>query len=86
MTVGVCECDPTVYDDSGHVLEVSTCPYCLPVGSIELMIENGRQLDLWEILPQVDSSISVSALTETETGESFLINMKDPSSGKGLPF
>ena len=29
-------------------VSIGTCPECLPVGSIELMIEDGRQLDLLE--------------------------------------
>ena len=27
---------------------IQTCPVCLPVGAIEFMIENGRQLELFE--------------------------------------
>jgi len=30
------------------VLIVGTCPRCLPVGSISWLIENGRQLDIFE--------------------------------------
>ena len=30
------------------MLIVGTCPSCLPVGSIEWLIENGRQLELLE--------------------------------------
>ena len=53
------------------MLEVSTCPVCLPPGAISWLIENGRQLDLFggvtqtllapeEVVPQVDSLVSVS--------------------------
>ena len=37
-------------DDSGRVLRVSTCPFCLPAGAITWLIENGRQLDMFEPL------------------------------------
>ena len=38
----------TVIDGSGHVCMVGTCPLCLPVGAISWLIENGRQLELFE--------------------------------------
>ncbi len=38
----------TIIDGSGHVVLVSTCPRCLPPGAITWLIENGRQLDLFE--------------------------------------
>ena len=38
----------TVLDGSGHVISVGTCPKCLPAGAITWLIENGRQLELFE--------------------------------------
>jgi len=35
-------------DEGGHVWIVGTCPQCLPAGAITWLIENGRQLDLFE--------------------------------------
>ncbi len=50
---------------------VRTCPVCFPVGAITLMIEDGRQVDMFSdtqaplaveaIVPQVDSLVSVSS-------------------------
>jgi len=66
-----CSCRPVLEDAEGHVLRVSTCPSCLPSGAITWLIENGRQLDMFsdpadslargEVVPQVDSLVSVSA-------------------------
>jgi len=65
-----CGCSPVVYDDFGHVLQVETCPICLPAGAITWLIENGRQLDMFSdtqsslategIVAQVDKLVSVS--------------------------
>ena len=38
----------SVIDGSGHVSMVGTCPQCLPAGAITWLIENGRQLELFE--------------------------------------
>ena len=55
------------------MVRVDTCPVCLPVGAITWLIENGRQLDMFEPgvalppgLSEVDSRVSVSALDEDE--------------------
>jgi len=37
----------TVWDQSGQVASVGTCPSCLPVGAISYLIDNGRQLDMF---------------------------------------
>ncbi len=37
----------TVFDGSGNVVSVGTCPQCLPCGAITWLIENGRQLELF---------------------------------------
>ncbi len=42
-----CDCG-TRCDDGGHVVSISTCPQCLPAGAITWLIENGRQLELFE--------------------------------------
>jgi len=42
-----CDCGVGA-DDGEHVISVVTCPQCLPVGSITWLIENGRQLELFE--------------------------------------
>ncbi len=60
-----CGCRDTQYDNSGRVLMVSTCPFCLPVGAISHLIENGRQLDMFELtegdeIDRVDILRSVS--------------------------
>ena len=65
-------------------LTVQTCPQCLPIGAITWLIENGRQLDMWEIIPQVDSDVSVSAL---EAEAELASNQKITESPEwGLPF
>jgi len=68
-----CEHGDPVVNREGQVVRVSTCPFCLPAGAITWLIENGRQLDLFEASPLpsrgfsdiVDKSISVSAFDST---------------------
>jgi len=43
----MCGCT-TVFDNSGRVCSVSTCPLCLPRGAITWLVDNGRQLELFE--------------------------------------
>jgi len=38
----------TVMDGGDHVVSVGTCPVCLPSGAITWLIENGRQLELFD--------------------------------------
>ncbi len=86
-----CGCKETLLDVSGQVARTSTCPLCLPAGAITWLIENGRQLDMFEVLaelprmPQVDSSVSVSALVEVEVDDPSS-NEAFPNRGKVLPF
>ena len=51
IEVSDCGCR-TVFDGSGHVVSVGTCPLCLPVGAITWLIENGRQLEMFEGPPE----------------------------------
>jgi len=41
-----CGCETVT--DGDTVLSVQTCPSCLPAGAITWLIENGRQLELFE--------------------------------------
>ena len=49
---------------------VATCPLCLPVGAISYLIENGRQLDIFEDLTGVDECVSVDRLISVSGTES----------------
>ena len=46
--MAICEVCGFGTADSEYSVSVPTCPECLPVGSIEWLIENGRQLELLE--------------------------------------
>ena len=91
-----CDCrDFDQDDEEGRVIKVVTCPSCLPVGAIDYMIEDGRQLGMFSELetvgvaeegsvPQVDSVSSVSDLEdedETASSSDILrsIRSEDPS-------
>ncbi len=74
---------------------VRTCPSCLPVGAIELMIEKDRQIDMFSDpapLPglvtecTLDRSGSVSALVEVEVDDDLDRDGGFPNRGKPLPF
>ena len=65
---------------------IQTCGVCLPVGSITWQIENGRQLDIFEQLLEIDSTVSVSAL-EAEAERAFNQQITDSLlKTTGLPF
>ena len=54
----VCECrDPLVV--AGQVVRVDTCPVCLPRGAISWLIENGRQLDMFDPEPLEEVRVTV---------------------------
>ena len=70
-----CEHGDPVTNIGGQVVRVTTCPFCLPRGAITWLIDNGRQLDMFEDpglrgpsrADIVDMSISVSA-SKTQCG------------------
>ncbi len=76
----------TVIDDSGHVVMVGTCPLCLPVGAITWLIENGRQLSLWEgplepvEVPGGTHSVSGHETDEPVQATDLSIGIESPSS------
>ena len=90
-----CDCRDFDLEEDGHVIRVITCPSCLPPGAIEFLCEDGRQLSMFsdhadpgladgEIVPQVDSQVSVSALVEVEESDRSsdilkAIRLEDPS-------
>ncbi len=47
ITMARCGCC-TVTDREGTVVSFGTCSVCLPVGAISWLIENGRQLDMFD--------------------------------------
>ena len=69
---------------------VQTCPECLPVGAITWLIENGRQLDMFEPRPPEPVRVpGVLAFNERDDpdGPSDPNQVKPVSSpGDGLPF
>ena len=75
----MCGCT-TVFDESGRVCSVSTCPLCLPVGAISWLIENGRQLDLFGEEGVVTDMRSYAAIEQSARDPS-----NEPPDG-GLPF
>ena len=75
---GDCGC-PEPHVMSGHVMLVSTCPKCLPVGAITWLIENGRQLELFEERGVTDAARRDSPNAPTE------VTRSDPD-GSDLPF
>ena len=86
VEVRPCGCS-SVFDGSGHVVSVGTCPQCLPVGSMEYLIENGRQLDIFEGPPE---PLRGSGGTHWVSGHASDDHVKDKRSGSvldsGLPF
>jgi len=72
-----CGCKETLVV-AGQVVRVDTCPVCLPAGAISWLIENGRQLDMFEalapeaVLSEVDSTVSVSG---SERGASSMLTV-----------
>lgn len=65
------------------MLIVGTCPSCLPVGSIEWLIENGRQLELFG---EEGVSTGVSGLESTEMYGLDSGENGSPRPEEGLPF
>ena len=64
----------TVTDGEGRVSMVGTCSRCLPAGAITWLIENGRQLDIFQEPP------SESGVREfTKGDDSNGIPESDPS-------
>ena len=57
IEVRPCGCR-TVTDGQRRPVLVGTCPQCLPVGSINWLIENGRQL---ELLDEVEGMLPMGA-------------------------
>ena len=45
---------------------VGTCPQCLPAGAITWLIENGRQLELFEVPPEPTRVPGVLAFCERD--------------------
>ncbi len=56
---------------------VQTCPECLPAGAITWLIENGRQLDIFEGPPELIQSPGVLAFSEGD--DSYDHYEQDPS-------
>jgi len=82
----ICECRDALYDSEGQVVRVDTCPVCLPAGAITWLIENGRQLDMFDEVEHVDSTVSVRAL-EAEAERASQQQITDALlSATGLPF
>ncbi len=83
-----CGCEDTVYDGEGQVVRVDTCPSCLPAGAITWLIENGRQLDMWEVSSELDSSVSVRAVERngTEARHGYISKASKGSRREDLPF
>ncbi len=86
-----CSC-PSPVVVGGQILSVSTCPICLPPGSIAFMMNNGKQLDLLkgvdtpEDLLYLDSVRSVSAVGEGEGDMKDQNAQRSRESGSFLPF
>jgi len=79
-----CGCRDLV-DGSGHVLIVGTCPSCLPVGAITWLIENGRQLDVFEGPPEpVEVPGGTHSVSGHETDDSVQVIARHDSDE--LPF
>ncbi len=74
----------SVTDGSGHVVMVGTCPLCLPAGAITWLIENGRQLDMFDLEPLEEWGVATS-MRGRETNE---ITQVTPiiQPDDGLPF
>ncbi len=60
-------CDCVVTETS-----VQTCPLCLPVGAIEVMIENGRQLSMFDPAPELSPEAGVLACTRGDDTEGLV--------------
>jgi len=67
---------------AGQVVRVDTCPVCLPVGSITWLIENGRQLELFEeegVVPSVRGMTDIEKCAQDSSN-----TRQEPPDG--LPF
>ena len=67
---------------AGQVVRVDTCPVCLPVGSITWLIENGRQLELFE---EEEGTLLRGGLTRDEIVRS-IPSEQEAMAVHGLPF
>jgi len=77
-----CECTCAAWvDEQPDPYSFRTCPECLPPGSIEWLIENGRQLDLLEDRGVLEP---VRGLESIEKSFDQVTPVSDP--GDGLPF
>ena len=81
-----CGCETWMHV-GGQVARVGTCPSCLPVGAITWLIENGRQLELFEEPPEIPGVVSDLSGGDPEERTRVIPN-NDRSSGcsEGLPF
>ena len=82
IEVRECGCR-TVFDGSDTVVSVGTCPSCLPVGAITWLIENGRQLELFD---GRGVDVRERGRTELEQMSSTRTKTDTAQSERGLPF
>ncbi len=73
----ICRCKP-VSVVAGQVVRVDTCPVCLPAGAITWLIENGRQLELFE-----EEGV-VASVRGLESIEKSAQDLTQPHPGIGL--
>jgi len=72
----------TVTDGCGSIVSVDTCPRCLPVGAIEWLIENGRQLELLEeegVTPVVSGVTGNEKFAQDPSEVLAELRLSDPS-------